>query len=62
MPHTGGRLPRNPDGTIIYSQSKRALRERAGRLALKEKREQEIPFIYCRGAPGAALAGGFLHH
>jgi len=41
MPHKGGRLPRNADGTIIYSQSTRALRERAGRLALKEKRERE---------------------
>jgi len=41
MPHKGGRLPRNPDGTVIYSQSTRAVRERAGRLALKEKRELE---------------------
>ena len=28
-------------------------------VGVEEKREQEIPFIYCRGAPGAALAGGF---
>ena len=41
MPSKGGRLPRNPDGTVVYSQSTRAKRERAGRLALKEMRERE---------------------
>ena len=41
MPHKGGRLPRNPDGTVIYSQTTRAIRERAGRLALKEQRKRE---------------------
>jgi rubrerythrin len=41
MPSKGGRLPRNSDGTVIYSQSTRAKRERAARLALKEKRERE---------------------
>ena len=42
MPSKGGRLPRNSDGSIIYSQTTRAVRERAGRLALKERQLEEL--------------------
>jgi hypothetical protein len=57
MPSKGGRLPRNPDGTVIYSQSTRAVRERAGRLALQEKREQEKTRSPISGEPPASHPG-----
>ena len=58
MPSKGGRLPRNPDGTVIYSQSTRAVRERAGRLALKEKREQDQSRSPISGEPPVLPAPG----